>query len=120
MKRIKGFIVFMLVVCMFLSSIISVQAEEINVEDETETVQEEDNQTPDSGVDEVTDNIEDEILDDSDTDENNESNISESQTIETNPSNVTEPTTDKEDQVDGPLENSWRYKDGQLIEGIDN
>ncbi len=120
MKRIKGFIVFMLVVCMFLSSIISVQAEEINVEDETETVQEEDNQTPDSGVDEVTDNIEGEILDDSDTDENNESNISESQTIESTPSNATEPTTDQEDQVDGPLENSWRYKDGQLIQGIDN
>ena len=118
MRNLKRIVVFMLVISMLLPNVISVRAAE--PDNTVEIVQSEGDQNAEGNIEEeVESNKQNEISESVDANQGQENIISEPQMGENSGDNL-ETENDEEETIDGPLENSWRYENGKLIEGIDN
>ena len=117
MKEIKRILVCVLAMTMLLTNAISVKATE---EITNEIVQDEDNQKIEQNIEEETDDMQNETSENSVSNSNNENATSDSQTEESASEAYEEAPEENSEVLDGLLENSWRYENGKLIEGIDN
>lgn len=117
MKKIKRIFVCMLAMSMLLTNTISAKATE---EIANEIVQDEDDQKIEQNIEEETDDMQNETSENSVSNSNNENVTSDSQTEESAAEAYEETSEENSEVLDGLLENSWRYENGKLIEGIDN
>lgn len=120
MKCLRKVIAFMLLISMILPNVMNVGATEVN--NENDVLQE--NQQVEQSEGEETDDLQGKISDESNLEQENEDilSVQENDDVvsETDIKDTYSEEKGNSDTIDGPQENSWRYDNGKLIEGIDN